>query len=142
MRKAVERSELEETRQTVTHGVRCGHIQEKCPAAQMLVLVTSGQRPDRFERWMNSERNVQLLRLGKNYIVVGMRVRFARHHELAHPCALASGLDRAPRRESAEPLATLESRRTPPDFDVLDTLLVAAQTERLWLVFLLDVVFP
>src|SRR5712691_6588241 len=48
LRKAVERSELEETRQTVTHGVRCGDVQEKCPAAQMLVLVTSGQRPDWF----------------------------------------------------------------------------------------------
>jgi len=44
---------------------------------------------------MNSERNVQFLRLGKNHVVVGMRVRFARHHELAHPCALASVLDRA-----------------------------------------------
>src|SRR5712692_6558142 len=46
LRKAVERSELEETRQTVTHGVRYGDVQEEASATQMLVLVTPGQRPN------------------------------------------------------------------------------------------------
>src|SRR6266446_1329720 len=74
-----------------------------------------------------------------------LRVHRAERIQLpvGHSCReIMIAIDRSHSRESAETLATLESRRTPPDFDVLDTLLVAAQTERLWLVFLLDVVFP
>src|SRR5260370_1182846 len=41
---------------------------------------------------------------------------------VGHSCReIMIAIDRSHRRESAEPFATLEFRRTPPDFDVLDT---------------------
>ena len=40
------------------------------------------------------KRNVQFLRLGEQHVMVGMGVGLARHGELRHPSALASGLHR------------------------------------------------
>ena len=44
---------------------------------------------------MNPERHAQFLRLREQDVMIGMRMRFARHHELANPSAFTSGFDRA-----------------------------------------------
>src|SRR5260370_5913103 len=56
-----------------------------------------------------------------------LRVHRAERVQLpvGHSCRqIMIAIDRAHRRESAEPLAALESRRTAPDSDVLDTPLL------------------
>ncbi len=44
---------------------------------------------------MNADRHVEFLGLGEQHVVIGMRVRLARHDELRDPSAFASGLDGA-----------------------------------------------
>ena len=43
---------------------------------------------------MDPERDVEFLRLGEQHVMVGMGMRLARHRELRHPSALASGFHR------------------------------------------------
>src|SRR5579885_1550685 len=44
---------------------------------------------------MNSERHAEFLRFRKQHVMIGMRMRFARHHKWRNPSAFASILDRA-----------------------------------------------
>ena len=44
---------------------------------------------------MYPNRDVEFLRLGEQHVVIGMRMRLPRHHELRDPSAFASSLDRA-----------------------------------------------
>ena len=44
---------------------------------------------------MDPHRHVEFLRLGKEHVVIGMRMGLAGHHELRDPSAFASGFDSA-----------------------------------------------
>ena len=44
---------------------------------------------------MYPDRHVELLGLGEEHIVIGMRMRLAGHHELRDPSAFTSGFHRA-----------------------------------------------
>src|ERR1700682_3799389 len=66
---------------------------------------------------MDSDWHVEFLSLGEKHVVVGVRMRFASHHELRDPSAFASRFDRAfelncSRRGIAE--RKMRSRNQPP----------------------------
>jgi len=95
LRKFVEGAVLIEARERMPNRIRRDHVVEEELPAKIAPVVAPRHRPHRLQRRMNPKRNAEFLRFREYDVMIRMRMRLARHHELGNPSTLASVLDRA-----------------------------------------------